>query len=218
MNYQRKILNQTLFTFIVVNLVLALLLFLKPHLGKGITMTLGSAVFIISTIIIARIENLGTEVLGLESNSFLSDLKVLLMTIFIVFPLFLVANHFYQLTIMHRHFEMIIREGILANVINNLLLVAIPEEIFFRGYLQGQFSRVYTSKRFMGFLSPANLITSILFAIGHFFTNPRIDRLAVFFPSILFGYVRDVRGNIYPSIILHWISNFLMYIILGMYK
>ncbi len=218
MNYQRKILNHTLTAYIVVNLILVPLLFLKPVLGRNLVLTLGAAVFIIATIILSKIENLDAAALGVRTDSLKRDIAYMFISILLIFPFFLVASHFYQTLFLKHQFQLYLRDNIIQNAVTNLLVAAIPEEIFFRGYMQGQLRRVYGFRSVIRPVSLANLITSVLFALGHFFINPRPDRLAVFFPSLLFGILRERRGNIYPSVFLHWISNVIMYILLGMYR
>lgn len=181
-------------------------------------MSLGGAIFIVSSLIAAKASGLSYMDMGIETDSILKDIKVLLQTIILVFPPFIVVNHIYQLYFLHRSFQFVLREDLIMNLLNNLLIVAIPEEIFFRGYLQSTMQRIYGQKRIMKFLSYSNLMTSLLFAVGHFFLKPRFDRLAVFFPSLLFGFLREKRENIYPSIMFHLLSNWMMYLILWMYK
>lgn len=217
MNYQRKILNNTLFIFIVVNLMLIPLLFIKPIIGKLWVMAIGGAIFILTTLIMAKREGLDIRILGLHTSSFIKDLFFSAIIILTIFPIFIIGNHFYQTLILGHHFQFVFRDNVLFTALNNLLLVAIPEEVFFRGYIQGQLLRIYNSKKIIWIVSYSNLITSILFSLGHFFLNPNLGRLAVFFPSLLFGFLRERSGNIYPSIILHWLSNLVMYILLGMY-
>lgn len=93
----------------------------------------------------------------------------------------------------------------------HVLVVALPEEAFFRGYLQTALDDRYepqssnakarhlTSLR----LSTGLLISSLIFALGHLSTTPQLGRLAVFFPSLLFGLLRQKTGGIGASVLLH---------------
>ena len=73
-------------------------------------------------------------------------------------------------------------------LLGQLLLVALPEEVFYRGYLQSRLEMRFPKKsRFLGVMIswPALLWTSTIFAIGHILTVPHPARLAVSFkPSI----------------------------------
>jgi membrane protease YdiL (CAAX protease family) len=87
----------------------------------------------------------------------------------------------------------------------HLLVVALPEEAFFRGYLQTALDQRYRGRlRFFGIHFTAGLLlSSVLFALGHLTTMPQLGRLAVFFPSLLFGVLRDKSGGIGAPVVLH---------------
>ncbi|NIP32112.1 MAG: CPBP family intramembrane metalloprotease [Candidatus Dadabacteria bacterium] len=88
----------------------------------------------------------------------------------------------------------------------HLFLVAIPEEVFFRGYLQRKFGNTYLSIA----------IVSILFALAHFITicvfgNHSLyscsQSILTFFPSLLMGYLYFKTGTIWSSVFFHFIAN-----------
>ena len=86
------------------------------------------------------------------------------------------------------------------------LLVALPEELFYRGYLQSRLdSLVGRDSRIFGVSVNVTsiTITSALFALGHFVTVPSVYRLGVFFPSMLFGWMRRASGGIMAPLIFH---------------
>ena len=89
--------------------------------------------------------------------------------------------------------------------LSHVLVVALPEEAFFRGYLQTALGDRYcVKKRLLGIdWSLALFASSALFALGHLTTTPDPARLAVFFPSLLFGVLRDKTGGIGASVFLH---------------
>jgi len=93
-----------------------------------------------------------------------------------------------------------------------LLLVALPEELFYRGYLQTRLQQLFGRRLviFGGDVGPAVLVTSAVFALGHLIAIPAPGRLAVFFPSLLFGWLRDRTGSIVPGIVFHALSNLLL--------
>ncbi|MBM4352438.1 MAG: CPBP family intramembrane metalloprotease [Deltaproteobacteria bacterium] len=93
-----------------------------------------------------------------------------------------------------------------------VLLVALPEELFYRGYLQTRL-RQLLGRRFVlfgGDVGPAVLISSAVFAVGHVLSIPSPTRLAVFFPSLLFGWLRDRTGGLTAPIAVHVLSNLLL--------
>ncbi|WP_437325449.1 myxosortase MrtC [Sorangium sp. So ce381] len=92
-----------------------------------------------------------------------------------------------------------------------LLVVALPEEAFFRGYLQSALDRVFPPRfRVAGAtLGPAWLLSSAIFALGHVLTIQHPARLAVFFPALLFGWLRARTGGIGASLVFHAACNLL---------
>jgi membrane protease YdiL (CAAX protease family) len=95
------------------------------------------------------------------------------------------------------------------DVLGQLLVVALPEEAFYRGYLQTSLDDVWKKRwrLFGGYLSPGLLVSSSLFAFGHLLTEPNPSRLAVFFPSLLFGWLRTRTSSIGASIVFHALCN-----------
>ncbi|MDY0059853.1 MAG: MrtP family glutamic-type intramembrane protease [Myxococcota bacterium] len=94
-------------------------------------------------------------------------------------------------------------------VLSHLLLVALPEELFYRGYAQTTLDQVFPRRvRVLGVeLGLSVLVVSVLFALGHFLVDLRVERLAVFFPSLLFGYLRAGSGSLLAPILVHAASN-----------
>lgn len=94
-------------------------------------------------------------------------------------------------------------------VLGQLLVIALPEEAFFRGYLQTALSRKWPPKLSLGGAAVGSdlVVASAIFALGHFATDPHPARLAVFFPSLLFGWLRAKTGGIGASIVFHAACN-----------
>jgi len=93
----------------------------------------------------------------------------------------------------------------------SLLLVGLVypwlEEMAFRGALQGGLSRWRALRRGCGGITVANFITSGVFVAAHLFAYTVPWALAVFFPSLVFGYFRDRYHSILPSAVLHMFYN-----------
>jgi uncharacterized protein len=96
-----------------------------------------------------------------------------------------------------------------SDLSGQLLVIALPEEAFYRGYLQTALDDVYKPRwRVLGAeLGPGLLLTSALFALGHLFTEFNVARLAVFFPSLVFGYLRARTGGVGAGLIFHALCN-----------
>ena len=61
------------------------------------------------------------------------------------------------------------------------------------------------------------VLTSALFAAGHFLTIPHPQRLAVFFPSLLFGWMRRASGGVAAGVFYHAACNIVVDIAGGFY-
>lgn len=97
----------------------------------------------------------------------------------------------------------------LSRGLEEILVIALPEEAFYRGYLQTSLERNLGRQvsiwgvRF----GPGLLLTSAIFAAGHLLTELSPGRLAVFFPSLVFGLLRARTGGIGASLLFHAMCN-----------
>jgi hypothetical protein len=98
---------------------------------------------------------------------------------------------------------------VLEDMLGQLLVIGLPEEAFYRGYLQTELDRRFgTPWRVWGAsLGLGLLLTSAIFALGHLLTRIDVNRLAVFFPSLLFGFLRAKTGGIGAPIVFHALCN-----------
>lgn len=97
--------------------------------------------------------------------------------------------------------------------LGQLLVVALPEEAFYRGYLQTALERGWASRRvrLLGArLGLGWVVTSAIFAVGHFLALPHPSRLAVFFPALVFGWLRERTGGIGAAVVFHAMCNLLV--------
>ncbi len=90
-------------------------------------------------------------------------------------------------------------------VFGQLVIIALPEEAFYRGYLQSRLDEALPARvRILGAsVGPALIISSVIFALGHFATIREPARLAVFFPSLVFGWLRARTKGIGASVAFH---------------
>jgi uncharacterized protein len=94
-----------------------------------------------------------------------------------------------------------------------LVVVALPEELFFRGFLLEMLERRFPPKRRVlgGGIGLALVISSVMFALIHLPKegyDPR--QLATFFPALLFGWMRSSTKSILASTVTHAGSNILV--------
>jgi membrane protease YdiL (CAAX protease family) len=136
------------------------------------------------------------------------ELGIAFVVAALVFPPYAVAYDWWNDPA--RAFTLTLPPDIANVVLAQLVIVALPEEAFFRGYVQTALSDGESSRiRVLGVpLAPrAWLAQAALFALVHVLADPHPARLAVFFPGLLFGWVRAWRGGIGAALALHAMSN-----------
>jgi membrane protease YdiL (CAAX protease family) len=94
-------------------------------------------------------------------------------------------------------------------IAGQLVIIALPEEAFYRGYLQSRLDGVWAPRlKIAGApIGPGIFVASAIFALGHLATIHAPARLAVFFPALLFGWLRARTGGVGASIGYHALCN-----------
>lgn len=151
------------------------------------------------------------EPLPLERKRLLKDAAIALAWVLalaaIVFPAFWFGFKIFWHVKMHFVFRW--PKSPVDEIAGQLLVVALPEEAFFRGYLQTELEaawprriRVFGTELGLGWL-----VSAMIFAVGHVLTTPVPARLAVFFPALLFGLLRTRTGGIGAGVLFHALCN-----------
>jgi len=94
-------------------------------------------------------------------------------------------------------------------ILIQLLLISLPEEFFFRGWLQTELDDRWGRRwKLVGAeIGPGLIATAALFAIAHVAAQPTLFRALVFFPGLLFGWLRARTSSVAYPIILHTLCN-----------
>jgi hypothetical protein len=92
------------------------------------------------------------------------------------------------------------------------VVVALPEELFFRGFLLHLLEKRFPPKRrwLGGGVGLALVLSAAAFALIHLPKDGDPRALATFFPALLFGWMRSATGSILASTIAHGASNVLV--------
>jgi membrane protease YdiL (CAAX protease family) len=89
-----------------------------------------------------------------------------------------------------------------------VFIIPVTEELCFRGVIQPYLFRK-TSKRYLyNQVSLANLATSALFVSLHLVQHPLAWSMAMFLPSLMFGWLRERTGLTWPAVTMHVYYNF----------
>jgi membrane protease YdiL (CAAX protease family) len=132
---------------------------------------------------------------------------ILLISVFLILPIILFWKHMGQLRVEGDMINFIGNRFSYANItpaifytllIEQILEVALPEEIIFRGYFQSRLNYTW---------GPAIsiLCSSLYFAIVHFDRPLMLVHLLVIGP--LYGIAFHYSKSIYPSVIAHYFTN-----------
>jgi hypothetical protein len=97
-----------------------------------------------------------------------------------------------------------------------VVVIALPEELFFRGFIQGRLEDAWPP-RYRLFGAPvggALVATAALFALGHYLVTFEPQMLTRFFPGLLFGWMFARTRSILPGTLFHASCNLLMEVLL----
>jgi membrane protease YdiL (CAAX protease family) len=148
-----------------------------------------------------------------DFGSFFKSLGIGLIASVIIFPPFFIAAHFWQTWVMGlSEFRLASFQIFDGMILYQLLLVALPEEFYFRGYFQSAMNFIMKPRwKILGArLGWAWIITALAFAFAHSIIFYQWWHFAIFFPALVFGYLRERTGSITAPIVFHALSNILM--------
>jgi membrane protease YdiL (CAAX protease family) len=106
-------------------------------------------------------------------------------------------------------FALRLPDGLPLLVVVQLLVVALPEEMFYRGFVQTAWARSEPGRgvTILGArLGAGFLWTQLLFAAGHLVVLEPW-RMGTLLPGLLFGWLRERTGSIAAPVALHALSN-----------
>ena len=105
-------------------------------------------------------------------------------------------------------------DKIFSLILTEIFLVGLPEEIFFRGYLQTHLEDVLP-KRFELLEVKFGLglcLTSALFALAHYMLRRDLLSLSVFFPALVFGWLKERTGRVLAPAVFLALSNIVYFL------
>ncbi len=91
---------------------------------------------------------------------------------------------------------------------NNLFLGAIPEEAFYRGFVQKEFVRRFKNGK--AGKAAALILSSLIFTAAHLYWAPSLAIFVfIFLAGLLYGGVYMLSGRIESAILCHFLLNFI---------
>lgn len=131
------------------------------------------------------------------------------------FPPFAVAHHLWQVRVVHGAapaavtYVFRIPPELVESWLQNTFLIALPEELFYRGFVEHRLDRLWPTRRWAWLipLSRTVFLTSALFALGHFLGEYNPARLGPFFPAFIFSGLARRGGGIAGAVLYHGAAN-----------
>ncbi|MEO1480578.1 MAG: type II CAAX endopeptidase family protein [Myxococcota bacterium] len=188
--------------------------------------------------------DLDHDFVGLHRQGLATDIKWVFVLILVTFPPYALA-HFWFMTEAHQWLESV-GAGNLARWVPEMrfapsipsgerlieragwffqmaathaLGVALPEETFYRGYLQPRLESADRPKtRVLGVpIGRAAVLASALFAAGHVLGEWNPLRLGPFLPGLVFAWQRNASGSVLGAIAFHALCNILGEVLFSLY-
>ena len=102
--------------------------------------------------------------------------------------------------------------GFALSVPAQLIVIALPEELFFRGYVQGRLDEAWPPARKLwgAPLGRGWWLQAVLFGLGHYLVSFEPQMLTRFFPALAFGWMYARTRSILAGTLFHAACNLLM--------
>lgn len=181
--------------------------------------TIGAALQLYGPIALVGRRGISQKTLGLTVRAWRRDLLGFAILALLTIVPYGLGHHAWQTIVEGRTFIPKMPPGLGMVVLTQILLVALPEEVFFRGLLQERFQRAWPA-RSQWFGAPigwALLAQAGIFALAHFVGEYRFDRLGPFFPGLLFGFLRARTGSVVGAVAYHAFCNVLSVVLFASY-
>lgn len=218
--------TEVAFSFVTATLVASVLFHLQavPFIRANLH-ALVAAVFLLLPQLMLRRRAVDIEHYGFTTQPRKLGLLIAAVSIAMVLPLFVGGFVAYQrgicawhpqwapascFLILHPHFRL--PPDFLLLTATQVIVVALPEELFFRGYLQGRLEDAFPPTRAVlgAKLGGAWLVTAALFGLGHFLVTFEPQMLTRFFPGLIFGWMFARTRSILAGTLFHAACNMLM--------
>ncbi len=165
------------------------------------------AVFLLATWLVIRARGEHPSDYGLRAEGLLGEVAVVAVLALVIFPPFLLGFRIWWQPA--GGFEWNLPWPLWQLVATHLVVIALPEELLYRGFVQKALGRVLVGRvRVLGVeCGWAVPLTAAVFALGHFATDLGPDRLATFFPALVFGWLKERRQSLAGPILFHAACN-----------
>jgi hypothetical protein len=168
-----------------------------------------AAIWIIIPSLILMFQGKEFKAYGITLSGWKRSMKIMLMASAITLGVYFIGWYIYATEFHNKSFAPSIQVNMALLTISILLFVGIPEEYFFRGYLQSELNYIFGRK--IKFLSskfgPGLLITAIIFTLSHILVQMDWSKASLIFLSLILGWLREKTESILASVGLHTFAN-----------
>ena len=167
---------------------------------------------------ILTIKREAPETCGFRTDDIVpSAMTGLVVALVILIPYFLVFGLLFSKPALLVDFRWHAATKWLKMTVYQLFVIALPEEFFFRGYLQTRLNQVFGRRfKLFGVETGWGLpVTALIFMIFHLIFGINLWNLGIFFPALVMGWLKDKTGSITAPTVFHALSNILLFTFQG---
>ena len=142
------------------------------------------------------------------------------MILWIFLPIFIVGYIIYMMNAFDARFVLRFPPEFGKALVNHYIYFALSEEFLFRGYMQKRLGKVLPRiYKILWFELPlAGIVCAALFAGAHVLFTPDISRLLVFFPALVYAWLRYKTDSIFAPVLFHGTCNITEYAVRSMFR
>ena len=144
-----------------------------------------------------------------DGESWLQALRLTGGVIAVILAPYLLGYHVYQTVGFGHQFGGRLPTDIALLIAHQIFFVAIPEEFFYRGYMQTRLNERF-ARRFLIFGVPigwGSVIACVYFAFGHSLVDVQWWHFATLFPGMVFAWMRERTGGVIAGAFFHAFCN-----------
>jgi membrane protease YdiL (CAAX protease family) len=129
--------------------------------------------------------------------------------VLISYPPFYLVWIWAQVHYLGRAFQLGSPPALSNLILVQALAIALPEEFYFRGYLQSRLNLVCGRpwRLWSAQIGPGLFVTALVFMLCHLLVSASWLRVAILFPALLFGWMRERTNSLLAPVLFHALSN-----------
>lgn len=201
--------------WLVTNLLIRGAVALNASVGHDVIIALVPILFIYAPVLLCRLRGVDSfgyrlhiPALG-DRAAWWEALRLTGGVVAVIIAPYLIGYHLYQTQLFGHSFGGRLPEDIALLIAHQVLFVAIPEEFFYRGYVQTRLNERF-ARKFLVFGVPmgwGSVIACLYFAFGHSLVEVQWWHFATFFPGMVFAWMREKTGGVVAGAFFHAFCN-----------